>query len=441
MRTGLELAGRYRLERRLGRGGMGEVWQALDLRLDRRVALKVLLGDWASAGEQMDQALARFRREGRSAARLKHPQIATVHDTGTHDGRPFLVLELLAGPDLATLLDDHPGGLPIGMALDHGAKAAEGLAAAHDAGVIHRDVKPSNLILDGDGVLKVCDFGIARLAGATAALTATGVGFGTVAYMPPEQLLGEPVTGAADVYALGATLFHLLTGRVLFPAEDLRAVMGQVVHKAPPPPSSLRPAIPEALDDYLLTLLAKDPLARPPAAAVPAALRELAARLDAGRPGPVHYDDERVHFIVELGTASNSAIDFLIEHEIPDHVRDLFDRIDHYGPPAWSRVVFVLVEYIAIAGRLGNGVDKAEDYLGGLSKTALEDRQREMHGLIADWVRDGRDGVVDALALMEPDTVVEAAQRLFCVAAEGTRFPRTRIEALMDSLESSNRNR
>ncbi|MFB4309566.1 serine/threonine-protein kinase [Actinomadura sp. GTD37] len=437
MRTGQELAGRYRLEQRLGRGGMGEVWRALDLRLDRRVALKVLLVDWT--GEQMDQALARFRREGRAAARLNHPRIATVHDTGASDGRPFLVLELLAGPDLATLLDDHPGGLPIGTVLDHGAKAAEGLAAAHEAGVIHRDVKPSNLMLDGDGTLKICDFGIARLSGATAGLSATGIGFGTVAYMPPEQLLGEPVTGAADVYALGATLFHLLTGRLLFPAEDLRAVMGQVVHKAPPRPSSLRPAVPEALDDYLLTLLAKDPLARPPAAAIPAALRALALRLGTGHPEPAQYDDERVHFIVELSTASSSAIEFLIEHEVPDHARDLFDRIDHYGPPAWSRVAFVLVEYIVAAGRLGTGVRRAEDYLGGLSKTALEDRQREMHLLIAAWIQDGRDGVADALALMEPGAVVEAAQRLFCVAAEGSGFPRTRIDALLDSLESGDR--
>ncbi|MFI6517534.1 serine/threonine-protein kinase [Spirillospora sp. NPDC050679] len=439
MRAGQEMAGRYRLEQRLGRGGMGEVWRALDLRLDRHVALKVLLVNWT--GEQMDQALARFRREGRSAARLNHPQIATVHDTGTHDGQPFLVLELLAGPDLATLLDRHPGGLPIKMALDHGAKAAEGLAAAHEAGVIHRDVKPSNLMLDGNGTLKICDFGIARLAGATAGLSATGVGFGTVAYMPPEQLLGEPVTGAADVYALGATLFHLLTGRLLFPAEDLRAVMGQVVHKAPAPPSSLRPAIPEALDDYLLALLAKDPAARPPAATIPAALRAFAARLDTGQPGPAQYDDERVRFAVELGTASNSAVEDLIEHEIPDHVRGLFDRIDHYGPSAWSRVAFLLVEYIVTAGRLGAGVDRAEDYLGGLSKTAAQDRQREMHLAIAAWIQDGRDGLADTLALMEPDTVVEAAQRLFCVAAEGSGFPRTRINALIDSLENDNRHR
>ncbi|WP_214317571.1 serine/threonine-protein kinase [Nonomuraea sediminis] len=273
MKLGQELAGRYRLAERLGRGAMGEVWRATDLRLEREVAVKVMLANWT--GEAVDTALTRFRREGKAAARLNHPKIATVHDTGVHDGQLFLVLELLKGPDLAALLRGHPGGLPIAMVLEYGAQAAEGLAAAHTARVIHRDIKPSNLMLAGNGTLKICDFGIARLGGATAGLSATGAGIGTLAYMPPEQLLGEPVTGAADVYALGATLFHLLTGHLLFPADDLRAITGQILHKNPPPPSSLRPAIPQALDTYLLTLLAKDPSARPAADTVAARLRAL----------------------------------------------------------------------------------------------------------------------------------------------------------------------
>jgi hypothetical protein len=258
---------------------MGEVWRARDLRLDRDVAVKVML--LRATSEATRLALARFGREGKAAARLSHPHIADVHDIDDHEGQPFLVLPLLPGPDLATLLEQHPGGLPVRQALEYCAQAADGLAAAHAAGVIHRDVKPANLILDQQGRVKVCDFGIARLEDATAGLSATGSVLGTPHYMAPEQADGQTTTPAADVYALGATLFRLLTGRVLFPGDNLLAIVGQHLHKPPPAPSSLRPAIPRAVDDYLLALLAKDPFARPPSDTVPARLRSLAAGSEA----------------------------------------------------------------------------------------------------------------------------------------------------------------
>jgi serine/threonine protein kinase len=161
MRPGQELAGRYLLQALLGSGGMGEVWRVLDRQLGRQVAVKVLSA--SLIGAQADSALARFRREGKAAARLNHPRIAAVHDiVAGHGTSPFLVLELLAGPDLAALAGRHPGGLPVGQALEYGAQAAEGLAAAHEAGVVHRDIKPSNLMLDGKGSLKICDFGSVR---------------------------------------------------------------------------------------------------------------------------------------------------------------------------------------------------------------------------------------------------------------------------------------
>ncbi|MEU1826631.1 protein kinase [Streptomyces abikoensis] len=267
LQAGDELAGRYRLQQRLGHGAVGEVWQALDLTLDRRVAVKTLLTN--QTDDHWQRALARFRREARAVARLNHRHIAAVHDLVEHQDPPFLVLELLAGPDLAAHLRDHPGGLPIDMVLEYGAQTAEGLAAAHAAGVIHRDIKPHNLILDGSGTVKICDFGIARLDGATVGLTLDGTILGTPAYMAPEQMNDKPVTHASDVYALGATLFHLLTGCLLFPDAGMYAA----VFEDPPLPSSLRPAIPKTLDTYLLTLLAKDPSARPSASSVPAALR------------------------------------------------------------------------------------------------------------------------------------------------------------------------
>ncbi|MFD7838833.1 protein kinase [Streptomyces sp. NPDC059761] len=272
MEAGHELAGRYRLQQRLGHGGMGEVWRALDLTLDRPVAVKTLLAN--RGDDRWHQALARFRREAKAVARLNHPRVAAIHDLAEHHDPPFLVLELLAGPDLAAHLRAHPGGLSIDTVLEYGAQTAEGLAAAHAAGVIHRDIKPHNLMLDGSGTVKVCDFGIARLDDATAGLTLDGQLPGTRAYMAPEQLSGKPVTRAADVYALGATLFHLLTGRLLFP-DGLYAA----VFQDPPPPSSLRSAIPKALDAYLLTLLAKDPSARPPTHTIPARLRALAHQI------------------------------------------------------------------------------------------------------------------------------------------------------------------
>jgi serine/threonine protein kinase len=221
--AGQELAGRYRLDRRLGRGGMGEVWSATDLFLDRPVAVKLMLADMLD--KEAGDAIARFRRESKAAARLNHPNIAVIYDAGMHEAHSYLVMELLRGPDLRTLLQGTPGGMPVDVALEHGAQAAEAFAAAHDAGVVHRDVKPANLLLDKVNRLKVCDFGVAALAGATQ-ITRPGTVVGTVAYMAPEQLLGQPAAGAMDVYALGATLYHLITGRPPFPDVDRRTVGG-----------------------------------------------------------------------------------------------------------------------------------------------------------------------------------------------------------------------
>jgi serine/threonine protein kinase len=273
MQAGDELAGRYRLAGLLGHGAMGEVWRATDLNLERDVAVKVITANWI--GEAMKEALARFRREGKAAARLNHPCIADVYDLGDHQGKPFLVLELLTGPDLATLLRRHPDGLPVKQALEYGAQAAEGLAVAHAAGIVHRDVKPSNLILDRQGTVKVCDFGIARLDGATAGLTGTGTALGTPNYMSPEQARAEAVTAASDVYGLGATLFHLLTGQVVFHCEDVLSVLYQHVNQLPPAASDLRARIPAEVDAYLRALLAKSPADRPSTDAIASRLRTL----------------------------------------------------------------------------------------------------------------------------------------------------------------------
>ncbi|MFF4577401.1 serine/threonine-protein kinase [Streptomyces sp. NPDC001373] len=169
VRVGELLADRYRLERRLGAGGMGEVWAGHDLALDRPVAVKVLLE--AATDEEL---IARFRREATIGARLQHPGITVVHDVGQHGGRLFIVMELLPGEDLGAVLARERGGLPAAEAVEPAAQAAQALAAAHERAVVHRDLKPRNLFLLPGGRLKICDFGIAHSADATAGWTVTG---------------------------------------------------------------------------------------------------------------------------------------------------------------------------------------------------------------------------------------------------------------------------
>ncbi|QYC45718.1 Chaperone protein DnaK [Nonomuraea coxensis DSM 45129] len=302
MRAGTELAGRYRLERLLGRGGMGEVWRGVDRTLDRPVAIKLLRANLLGDDRPHDQALARFRREGRAAARLSHRNITAVHDFGEHreirDGveltYPFLVLEFVRGRDLRSVLDDHPGGLPVERVLDYGAQAADALAAAHAAGVVHRDVKPANLMLLDDGTVKICDFGIARLHGATAGLSATGTVLGTLLYMPPEQLEGRPVDHRADLYAFGATLYHLLTGRPVFSAADLRVLAYLHATRTPDPPSALRPGIGPGAEGLRATpsvvafagngeVLVGEAVRRQPVTDAERTIRSVARHLGAGR--------------------------------------------------------------------------------------------------------------------------------------------------------------
>ena len=240
---GRRLGGRYRVEALLATGGMGEVWAARDLLLNRAVAVKVLGGALAGDG----RAAERLRREARAAARLEHPSIARVLDLGEQDGRPYLVMELLEGESLAARID-RAGAMAAPEAARVVAAVADALEAAHRAGVVHRDVKPGNVFLTSDGEVKVLDFGIASAAG-EAALT-TGEMLGTPAYLAPERVLGHPATPAADIYALGVVLYELLAGRRPFDGSDIELAMIHVhAHPAPsprPPPRRLRSWSPPA---------------------------------------------------------------------------------------------------------------------------------------------------------------------------------------------------
>jgi serine/threonine-protein kinase len=251
------LGGRYELEQPIGRGGSGEVWRALDRSLGRPVAVKVV--DVPAAD---DTVVRRFRHEARAAAALSHPHVVGIHDADVDAARAYLVMELLPGPTLAALLRDE-GPLALERAVDLAAQAASGLEAVHRAGLVHRDVKPGNLVLDQRGQVKIVDFGIARLVEATGTqVTASGTVVGSAGYLSPEQARGGPATPASDHYALGCTLMTLLTGEQPFAGEHPLAVLRQHIDEPPPRVRDRRPDVPHWLDELVDDLLAKDPARR-----------------------------------------------------------------------------------------------------------------------------------------------------------------------------------
>jgi serine/threonine protein kinase len=280
LRAGDLVGGRYRIERRLGGGGMALVYAARDEDLDRPVALKVLADNLAA----QDDIRERFVREASIAASLSHPNIVEVYDSG-EDGRPYIVMEQVDGPTLAQELEAG-GRMAPSRAAALAAQAADGLAHAHAAGVVHRDVKPGNLLLAGGTTLKIADFGIAYAVESTR-LTQTGTVLGTASYLAPEQARGEPATPAADVYALGAVLYELLTGRPARTASTLTELIGSATDDPVPGPRAFEPSVPPELDVLVERCLAAEPRVRPQAAEVRDALRgESEALTELTRPPP-----------------------------------------------------------------------------------------------------------------------------------------------------------
>ncbi|WP_433030723.1 protein kinase domain-containing protein [Actinomycetospora sp. CA-053990] len=290
-----ELFGSYRILSRLGRGGMGEVHEAFDTVRERTVALKRLHPE-----EQGDPGVReRFRRESRIAARLESPHVVPIHDFGVIDGRMFIDMRLVRGRDLGARITAE-GALDAERAIAIVGQVADALDAAHDAGLVHRDVKPSNVLLAARDFVYLADFGIVHVREATRPqrLTATGTSLGTPAYMAPEQLRGEPFDHRLDVYALGCVLFEAMTGRPPF-VGDRMAVMLSHLNEEPPRPSALVSHLPPSLDDVVLGALRKDPDERPRSAGELAAsarqtVREAEKateatipRAAAGSPGPV----------------------------------------------------------------------------------------------------------------------------------------------------------
>ncbi|GAA1547426.1 serine/threonine-protein kinase [Kribbella lupini] len=261
--NGEVLAGRYRLLSLLGRGGAGEVWRGEDTVLARPVAIKLLR---ALDGDPMDE-VQRFRIEAQAAARLQHPNVVATYDVGAADDQVFLVMELVTGTDLAQLMRSK--GLPsTKLVADIAVQGARALDAAHGAGIIHRDVKPGNLLLAGDGTLKITDFGLAHTGGLNGA---TGqVLLGTAAYISPEQVTGGQATTASDWYSLGCVLYELLEGVPPYVSDSVEGVLRQHL-EAPIPPVRRTDEVP-GLADLVEQMLAKDPARRPSSSAAVLAL-------------------------------------------------------------------------------------------------------------------------------------------------------------------------
>ncbi|NUJ99684.1 serine/threonine protein kinase [Streptomyces lunaelactis] len=281
------IQGRYRLLELIGRGGMGEVWRAHDESLGRRVAVKCL----KPMGAQHDQSFTRvlrerFRREARVAAALQHRGVTVVHDFGEYEGVLYLVMELLEGRNLSQLLEEnkqHP--LPVADVVDIAEQVADALAYTHEQGIVHRDLKPANIMRLTDGAVKICDFGIARLAadiGFTSKLTGTGIAMGTPHYMSPEQISGDHVDHRSDLYSLGCVLYEIATGVPPFDHDDAWAVLVGHRDTVPEPPRTLRAEIPEFFQRIVLDLLAKTPEDRPTDA------KDLRRRMGAAHQGRAH---------------------------------------------------------------------------------------------------------------------------------------------------------
>ena len=264
------LAGRYRLVARVGEGGMAVVYRAVDELLGRPVAVKVLREAFRGDAEFVE----RFRREAQAAASLSHPNVVQVFDVGRDQDRPFMVMELVDGRSLKEILRER-GRLEIPAAVAIAVGVARALAHAHRHGLIHRDIKPHNILLTTEGMVKVADFGIARAASATS-LTQAGTVLGSVHYFSPEQARGQAIGTASDLYSLGVVLFEMLAGRLPFVADSPIAVALQHLNEAPPRLRALRPEVSAELESLVMHLLAKDPSRRPPSAdAVAEQLRRL----------------------------------------------------------------------------------------------------------------------------------------------------------------------
>ncbi|WP_324778688.1 serine/threonine-protein kinase [Thiobacillus sedimenti] len=278
--------GRYEILDEIGEGAMGAVFRAHDPLIERTVAIKTV--PIAQLRKEAPDAESRFLREAQSAGRLSHPNIVTIYDVGEADAVAYIAMEYLRGATLREIMDKGP--MPLDLALDTALQMAEALAFAHEHGVIHRDVKPANVVITGQsGRIKLTDFGIAHVVNSDQ--TQAGQMLGSPRYMSPEQAMGREVEGRSDIFSLGAVLYEMLTGHYAFDGDSLPTIIYRVVNDTPVAASALRPQLPAALGELLGRMLSKQPEARPDARAVVGALRSLALATPPATAAPSHRDE------------------------------------------------------------------------------------------------------------------------------------------------------
>ena len=245
--------GRYEVLGELGQGAMGIVYKARDPLIDRVVAIKTI--NLGLALDEKEEYEGRFYQEAKAAGRLNHPNIVTIYDVGKSGDVAYIAMEFLQGRELRDIMNDG-GLLPVDQVLDIVAQVAQGLAYAHEHGIVHRDVKPSNIMVVRDGHAKITDFGIARMA-SSAVRTQTGMVLGSPKYMSPEQVMGKEIDQRSDIFSLGVMLYEMLTGQAPFNGENVNAIMYQTLNAVPAPPNTLNPAVPEMINFILAKALAK----------------------------------------------------------------------------------------------------------------------------------------------------------------------------------------
>jgi eukaryotic-like serine/threonine-protein kinase len=257
-RNGTHRLGRYEIVGELGKGAMGVVYCARDPMLDRTVAIKTI--NMELAHEEMAEYEARFYTEAKAAGGLNHPNIVTIYDIGKSEKIAYMAMELLQGKELKTMI--APGRpLPVTYAVDIAAQIAEGLGYAHEHGIVHRDIKPANIMIVRGGLVKITDFGIARMR-TTSVQTQVGIVLGSPRYMSPEQVAGKRSEPRSDTFSLGVILYEMVTGKAPFNGEDVTSVMFQILNFIPPPPSSINSEVPSMLDFVVAKALAKAPADR-----------------------------------------------------------------------------------------------------------------------------------------------------------------------------------